>query len=123
MKTKGFDISKPIVLNPNHSMGPTIIDGHHRLIMANYLAPDTPIPVMYTNDEKYNVTKDVDTKFKKQPIKTNMFEANCKACGQKVPAEQGKIIKSKNGPWHTYHTHHLTESVKSMYRANPPRKK
>jgi len=130
IQEKGYDPQYPIVLNPNHSQGPTIIDGHHRLAVMLKTAPDTPIPVMFTDDEMYNRTiEDEPEKFTKRKLmepkpRPNIYAGNCKACGQKVPEGEGVLIKvqGRGNPFHLYHPHHLTSKQRTLYPKYKSRK-
>lgn len=120
----GYDTSRPIVLNPDHPDGPTIVDGHHRLAVMHATAPHTPIPVMFTNDLQYNQRKPLGEAAAKKlmPTKPNFIAGNCKACGQKVGEQEGVIVKvqGKGNPFHLYHPEHLTAEQHALY---PKRRK
>jgi hypothetical protein len=123
---KGYDSSKPILLNPSHSQGPTVVDGHHRLAVMFKHSPHEPIPVMFTNDENYfGLLNEDPNKLSKQingvpamkATRTNIYGGNCRACGQFVPEGKGVIIKvqGKNRPFHVYHPEHLTPAQQALY--------
>lgn len=131
IKSRGFDSSKPIVLNPSHPLGPTIVDGHHRLVAAHAVDPHTPIPVMFTNDQNYNSTLNKSPeefskrKLMEPKLNKNVYAGNCKACGQTVAEGEGALIKvqGKGNPYHLYHPEHLTPKQQALYTKYPSKKR
>jgi hypothetical protein len=134
MKKKGFDSSKPIVLNHADPSNPLVHEGHHRLAVALHLFPNKPVPVKivgqdyldmqartqkrtaYNTNRAYQKQQRLYEKAKETQVpRANAFDGTCEHCGEALNPGEGVFIRVYGNPrkrYEKYHETHLPNEVR-----------
>lgn len=129
MKKKGFDASKPILLNYRDPKDPQVAHGHHRLAVALDLFPGRKIPVKLVGQEyfdklartqkmqNYNTRRawakalrQYEAAKKMQVPRPNEYSGKCEFCGEKLERGEGQYIRvfgNSRKKYEKYHDNHL----------------